>query len=48
METYNLEIYKESFSRILVKVQASSEEEAKNKVKEEYGDDVEFIDIYAY
>ena len=48
MKTYNLEIYKELFSRVLVKVQADSEEEAKTKVKEEYGDDVEFIDIYTY
>ena len=46
MITYSLEIYKESFARVLVKVQADSEEEAKTKVKEEYGDDVEFIDIY--
>ena len=48
MKTYNLEIYKESFARVLVKVEADNEEEAKTKVKEDYGDDVEFIDIYTY
>ena len=48
MKSYDLEIYKELFSRVVVKVQADSEEEAKNKVREEYGDDVEFIDIYTY
>ena len=31
MKSYDLEIYKELFSRVVVKVQANSEEEAKNK-----------------
>ena len=48
MRTYSLEIYKEIFSRIRVEVQANNEEEAKDQVRKEFGDDVEFVDIATY